>query len=383
VNPDLLQRLRELMTRAPADATAVLPQPERERQSIQQQAAQVGAGTIGAGKLSSSATTAVPEPTLAQRALDSVQAERKKNLARGDRILSHRASPEDYEAEAMGIAGAISPLSAEAESLIPAWHASKSDMPFPKFSREFFSKGAGGDAMGQAVYATNAYPEALEYLKAVSNNRPSYIHTNAGSRVAVPPNVATELRKGGNLDDLLAQQSSHMERVMERASKMKSATGLKVAERDRQHVAELLNALQTAQKEGIANIDRPGTLFQLGLDVDKNAMLNFDKDLLDQSPFVQDVLRQTMDLRPSRNPSQMIAYNALLNRGIREPGVAAKLEDAGLQGGYRSSPMIAHKSTNYAVFNPDRAKILQALGMAGMLTGGGVAASRSPFNKEQ
>ena len=311
------------------------------------------------------------------------------------RLLSGGATEDDMTDMAsdfmLPIAGSVENVAAKAakpsiqaatDALIRTWHASKSDIPFPKFLREYFGKGAGGDRMGPAVYSTTARQESEEYLKSVAANRAAEAVLESGRRVPIPYEIATQLKNQEvPLEDIVSGAQKRLLSLQDLAGKKKGATwsGSKT-EKEMRAQSDLLSTLQGVLSGGVREIKRPGTLYEVGLDVAPEQLLNFDKDLIDQTPFVQDAIKSAMGISPNpRSPKDIVAYRNLLNQGIRTPEVAKRLEDAGIQG-VIARPSVSFpgsKTMNYATFNPDRANILRAMGILGMLTGAGAAGNAS------
>ena len=273
-------------------------------------------------------------------------------------------------------------IKAATDALIRTWHASKSDIPFPKFLREYFGTGSGGDRLGPGVYTTTARQESEEYLKNVAANRAAEAVLKSGRRVPIPYEIATQLKNQEvPLEDIVSGAEKRLLSLQDIASKKKGASwsGSKT-EKDIRAQSDLLSTLQGVLSGGIQEIKRPGTLYEVGLDVSPEQLLNFDKDLIDQTPFVQDAIKSAMGIGPNpRSPKDVVAYRNMLNQGIRTPEVAKRLEDAGIQG-VVARPSVSFpgsRTMNYATFNPDRANILQAMGILGMLTGAGAAGTAS------
>ena len=264
-------------------------------------------------------------------------------------------------------------------ALIQAWHGSKSAVPFEKFGRDFYGKGAGGDRLGRATYGTDRFSETVDYLKSMFKGSPSEIVTQKGSVVPVPIDMASALKAGNSsLEELANKTAANLDAFSQsKPSRYKSIEKSRFERIER--TQELLSNLQRILGEGVGEVRRPGTIYELGLDVDPKTLLNFDKDLIDQTPFVQDAVKSALNIGSSSNPRDLIKYRDMLNRGIRTPAGSQRLEDAGIQGVVGASQMTP-QAKNYAIFNPDRAGILRVMGILGMLTGAGAAgkASQTP-----
>ncbi len=311
------------------------------------------------------------------------------------RMLSGAATEDDMSGMAsdfmLPMAGSLENVAAKAakpsikaatDALIKTWHASKSDIPFTKFLREYFGTGSGGDRLGPAVYTTTARQESEEYLKNVAANRAAEAVLESGRRVPIPYEIATQLKNQEvPLEDIVSGAEKRLLSLQDIASKKKGASwsGSKT-EKDIRAQSDLLSTLQGILSGGIQEIKRPGTLYEVGLDVSPEQLLNFDKDLIDQTPFVQDAIKSAMGIGPNpRSPKDVVAYRNMLNKGLRTPDVAKRLEDAGIQG-VIARPAVSFpgsKTMNYATFNPDRANITRVMGILGMLTGAGAAGNAS------
>ncbi len=326
----------------------------------------------------------VPAKAVRQATLDAGTQQRE---AFG-RMLSGAATQDDMSGIAsdfmLPMAGTIGKAAkpaanAAVDALIKTYHASRSDVPFSKFQREYFGTGAGGNRMGRANYSTDRFSETVDYLKSMFKGLPSEIVTQKGNVVPVPIRMASDLKAG----------NSSVEEISDRVSKYLDHLRSKPASRsqfteDRRlnsigDQRELLSNLQRILGEGVGEVRRPGTIYELGLDVDPKTLLNFDKELIDQTPFVQDAVKSAINIGSSSNPRDVIKYHDLLNRGIRTPEISQRLEDAGIQG-VRGSSQMSPDTKNYAIFNPDRAGIQRVMGILGMLTGAGAAgkASQTP-----
>jgi len=311
------------------------------------------------------------------------------------RMLSGAATEDDMSGMAsdfmLPMAGSLENVAAKAakpsikaatDALIKTWHASKSDIPFTKFLREYFGTGSGGDRLGPAVYTTTARQESEEYLKNVAANRAAEAVLESGRRVPIPYEIATQLKNQEvPLEDIVSGAEKRLLSLQDLAGKKKggSWSGSKT-EKDIRAQSDLLSTLQGVLSGRVQEIKRPGTLYEVGLDVSPDQLLNFDKDLIDQTPFVQDAIKSAMGIGPNpRSPKDVVAYRNMLNQGIRTPDVAKRLEDAGIQG-VIARPSVSFpgsRTMNYATFNPDRANITRAMGILGMLTGAGAAGNAS------
>jgi hypothetical protein len=232
------------------------------------------------------------------------------------------------------------------------------------------------------VYTTTARQESEEYLKNVAANRAAEAVLESGRRVPIPYEIATQLKNQEvPLEDIVSGAEKRLLSLQDIASKKKGASwsGSKT-EKDIRAQSDLLSTLQGMLSGGIQEIKRPGTLYEVGLDVSPEQLLNFDKDLIDQTPFVQDAIKSAMGIGPNpRSPKDVVAYRNMLNKGLRTPEVAKRLEDAGIQG-VIARPAVSFPGSNtmnYATFNPDRANITRVMGILGMLTGAGAAGNAS------
>jgi len=330
----------------------------------------------------------VPAKAVRQATLDAGTQQRE---AFG-RMLSGAATQEDMTDLAsdfmLPMAGSLENVAAKAakpatdavkNALIQAWHGSKSAVPFEKFGRDFYGKGAGGDRLGRATYGTDRFSETLDYLKSMFKGSPSEIVTQKGSVVPVPIDMASALKAGNSsLEELANKTAANLDAFSQsKPSRYKSFEKSRFERIER--TQELLSNLQRILGEGVGEVRRPGTIYELGLDVDPKTLLNFDKDLIDQTPFVQDAVKSALNIGSSSNPRDLIAYRDMLNRGIRTPAGSQRLEDAGIQGVVGASQMTP-QAKNYAIFNPDRVGIQRVMGILGMLTGAGAAgkASQTP-----
>lgn len=298
----------------------------------------------------------------------------------------------------MGMVGSIRNVAAKAakpaaeaakDALIRTWHASKSDVPFPKFLREYFGKGSGGDRLGPAVYSGNLRERGEKYLESVKWASPgdftAKVLLEGGESVPVPYRVATQLKNNElPLQDMVegAQKKLlSLEDIRRGTQTYKSIT-------DADNQAQLLQSLQKILAGKIEGVKRPGTLMELGLDVSPEQLINFDKELVDQSSFVQDAIKSALGIKPNPNSlKDVMAFRELLNRGIStkqlDPTQTVKrLEDAGIQGvmARPTNSLPGEGAIDYAVFNPDRVNILRNLGILGMLTGAGAAGKASQTN---
>lgn len=308
------------------------------------------------------------------------------------RMLSGAATQDDMTDMAsdfmLPMAGSVENVAAKAakpatdavkNALIQAYHGSKSLVPFEKFSRDFYGKGAAGDKMGRAVYSTDRFGETVDYLKFLLKGAPSEIVTQKGAVVPVPIQMASDLKAGnssvGELSDRVSKYLDYLRSKPAGRSQFTESKRLNSIGDQR----ELLSNLQQILGEGVGEIRRPGTIYELGLDVDPAKLLNFDKELIDQTPFVQDAVKSAINVKSSSSPRDVIKYHDLLNRGIRTPEISQRLEDAGIHG-VRGSSTMSPNTKNYAIFNPDRVGISRVMGILGMLTGAGAAgkASQAP-----
>jgi hypothetical protein len=275
-------------------------------------------------------------------------------------------------------AKAASELGSELANRIPnLWHGTAAG-PFPKFLREFFGGGSGGNRLGLAGYGTTErMPEGLEYLKAQTGGAPSSLLTNRGNVIDISPELATQMRAGEQTVEGYIDALKNTIARNEEIARGDSPFRKKAISRTEEARSKLYDML-TARDEGVAEIRRPGTLIEFTADVDPQRLLQYDKDLIDQTPFVQEAMRSVLGIRGSispRRPDQMMDFSRFLRKSLPEAKGTAKLESAGIQGVAAQSSSSLNKPMNYAIFDPDRLSILRTLGMAGLL-GGGAAASR-------
>ena len=271
-------------------------------------------------------------------------------------------------------------------ALIQTWHASKSDVPFPKFMREYFGKGSGGNRLGPGVYSGNLRERAEKYLESVKWASPgdfaAKVLLEGGESVPVPYTVATQLK---NNELPLQEMLENAQKKLLSLEDVRRGTQTYKSITDATNQAGLLMSLEKILAGKIEGVKRPGTLMKLGLDVSPERLINFDKELVDQSSFVQDAIKSALGIKPNPNsPKDVMAFRELLNRGISTKQLdptqtVARLEDAGIQGvmARPSNSLPGEGAIDYAVFNPDRANILRAMGILGMLTGAGAVAGKS------
>ena len=292
-----------------------------------------------------------------------------------------QADLEGYALDAMvpmgSVAGTMRKVGAAAakptmDAVIQAYHASRSQNPFDKFSRDFYGKGSGGNRLGMGVYGTDQMKEGIEYLKSLFRGQPSEVVTQQGNVVPVPIDVATALKAGDGSVDELANKTSKMLDYLRGKPSSRTPSVEKKRFASIENAQGLLTSLDRILSEGVDQVRRPGTLYEVGLDVDKGKLLNFDRELIDQTPFVQNAVKSAINIGSSSNPYDVIKYHELLNRGIRTPEVSRRLEDAGIHGVQASSSMMP-QTKNYSIFNPDRVGIKRVMGILGMLTGAGAA----------
>lgn len=270
----------------------------------------------------------------------------------------------------MGVAGATRKVATAAADRIPKlFHGTNYD-PFFKFLREKMGKGL--NKLGVAGYGTDDIDEGFDYLRTLTDGRPSHIITNRGNQLQVPRETATFLRSGDlQLEEAIAKQQKGLAAAEQKLQKYKSPKLVQRLREDTENQRSNLYNLLTAADEGIAEIRRPGSLLELGVDADPQKLLNFDKDLIDQTPFVQDAVLDALKLKGPVSPNnreQLFGFNNMLNSTIRTREGSRALEDAGVQGVIARSSM-RPGAKNYAIFDPDRIAVLRALGVLGMLTG--------------
>lgn len=291
------------------------------------------------------------------------------------------ASEGDALGTGLGLAGAIpiagtlgrgaGKLAKPIVERIPTLYHGTASAPFTKFLRE--KMGAGLNRLGVGGYGTEAIREGLDYIKNRLPTGRSEIVTNKGNTLDVPIETATILRSGDmSLEESIASQ----QRVIDYYQNLGKRIGVsRPSPRSLGKIEDakaLLYDLLTARDEGIAEIRRPGSLLELGIDADPTKLLNYDKDMIDQTPFVQDALMDALGLKGPVNPrnkDQMFGFNNLLNSKLRTREGSKALEDAGIQGVVGASNMTP-ETKNYAIFDPDRISVLRNLGLLGMLTGG-------------
>jgi len=275
---------------------------------------------------------------------------------------------------------------------IPTLYHGTNAEPFFKFLRE--KMGGGLNKLGVAGYGTDAMREGIDYIKTKLPQAQSQIITGRGTSLDVPMETATFLRSGElSLEDAIAKRQKYLKTQEDRMAKFKNPQRHGRLREDIENNRAILYNLLTAADEGIANINRPGSLLELGVDADPRKLLKYDEDLFDQSQYVQDALRDALKLEGPIVPrstggrvtmdelQQQTKFNNLLNSRLRTREGSKMLEDAGIQGVTAASSMrIGTK--NYAIFDPDRIAVLRALGLLGLLTGGARGAA-SPSQEQE
>jgi hypothetical protein len=293
----------------------------------------------------------------------------------------------------MGVAGSIRSVAGKAAERIPTLYHGTGAEPFFKFLRE--KMGKGFNKLGVGGYGSNKQEEAIDYLRQGTVGTPSLIVTGKGNEIEVPKDIATFLRSGKqSLEDMIAERTRYIESEQNRINKYKRP---KLAVRPQEKLdmeRKTLFNLLTAADEGIADIRRPGSLLELGVDADPSRMLRYDKDLFEQPQYVQDALRDALKLEGPIVPrstggrvtmdelQQQTKFNNLLNSRLRTREGTKMLEDAGIQGVIAKSSSRWPNATNYSIFDPDRIAVLRALGLLGLLTGGARGAA-SPSQEQE
>lgn len=309
------------------------------------------------------------------------------------------ASEGDALGTGLGLAGAIpiagtlgrgaGKLAKPIVGRIPTLYHGTGAEPFSKFLREKMGKGL--NKLGVAGYGTTSLGEAVNYIKSKlpPNFGQSYIVTSKGNKVDVPMDMASYLRAGKtSLEDAIQAQQKLVatkEELVRKAfdtAHMRKTKNLQMKRLEEMNESrDLLYNLLTASDEGVAHIERPGTILELGIDADPSKLLDYEKELYEQTPFVQQAVMDALGLKGpviardlNRSPSfegaqQLMKYNNLLNSRIRTAEGSKLLEDAGIQG-LRAVGSQDPRVRNYAIFDPDRISVLRNLGLLGMLTGG-------------
>lgn len=290
---------------------------------------------------------------------------------------------------AADVSSPVGMVAGATRKVIPTLYHGTNAEPFSKFLREKMGKGL--NKLGVAGYGTTSLGEAVNYIKSKlpPNFGQSYIVTSKGNKVDVPMDMASYLRAGEtSLEDAIQTQQKRVaanEELVKRA--FDTAHLRKNQNVQMKHLGEmnksrdLLYNLLTASDEGIAHIERPGTILELGIDADPSKLLDYEKELYEQTPFVQQAVMDALGLKGpviardlNRSPSfegaqQLMRYNNLLNSRIRTAEGSKLLEDAGIQG-VRATGSQDPRVRNYAIFDPDRIAVLRNFGLLGMLTGG-------------
>jgi hypothetical protein len=338
-------------------------------------------------------------PTMAaQRAripqdLEELNAPRRPRMMTQDELVDMAM---DVSSPMGMVAGATRKVAAPvARSLverIPTLYHGTNAEPFFKFLRE--KMGGGLNKLGVAGYGTDQMDEGFDYLRTKTQNAPSHIITGKGNQLEVPARTATFLRSGDlSLEDAISKLQKHIKRQEDTMAGFKKPERHRRLREDIENSRSTLYNLLTAVDEGIADINRPGSLLELGADVDPQKLLSYDEDLFDQSQYVQDALRDALKLEGPIVPrstggrvtmdelQQQTKFNNLLNSRLRTREGSKMLEDAGIQGVTAGSSM-RMGTKNYAIFDPDRIAVLRALGLLGLLTGGARGAA-SPSQEQE
>lgn len=258
------------------------------------------------------------------------------------------------------LAGTIENVGAKAAKKgIQAWHGSSSGLDLGAFSRKFFGKGQGESKHGMGLYTSEGRHVAEKYA-----DKP----TPTGKKGLYRVEIDADPEDFMDLDRKLGDQPRVFERVRQVAAQPVDITTL-----SRKKLQEILQRVDregiwtdaASRREGL----KPPTLEEL-----RRAAVEMDvPNYLAHKVYPEDhgsyVLRR---LEATYGPK----------------GASKVLEDAGLAGTRYVDPQDQidnigkAAASNYAVFNPDRVKILEALGLAGIF-GGGYKAMQLAAPKER
>jgi hypothetical protein len=128
-------------------------------------------------------------------------------------------------------------------------------------------------------------------------------------------------------------------------------------------------------------------MYQVNIGADPEHFLDWDKPLSEQHPKVQDALDRSGIARQENQPYiKGSDVHSFLSQGERDPAAAAqRLKDLGIPGiryldqGSRGAGQGTH---NYVVFDAKTIDILRKYGLAGLIAGGGAAATQRQSNAQ-
>jgi hypothetical protein len=222
---------------------------------------------------------------------------------------------------------------ARATKGIRAYHGSPHE--FERFDLSKIGTGEGAQTYGHGLYFAESEPVA-NFYRAKLAPRPEVLV--GGEPVAATPSTPAALFGPKQADQTIAARIAnkmHQQETIGRPIPLEDALAHIEAELDQgvrraaaQNTPELWQslmdqriALQRFREQGVS-LTRPGHMYEVNLDVDPEHLLDWDKRVTAQTPYVQGAIRRAepdLDLEPWARGEEI--HDVLGAQGLREAGI--------------------------------------------------------------
>jgi hypothetical protein len=279
-----------------------------------------------------------------------------------------------------------------------AYHGSPHD--FSAFDTSKIGTGEGAQAYGHGLYFAENEGVARGYRDALTQDRgvDRYWTDNTGKRVdldaysgGIGPqaDAVGMLRQSGSVDEAIQLAKQYGPNAFIGGQKQMDS---------------VLSGLQKFKDAGLTQTVDRGHMYEVNIAADPAHFLDWDKPMHEQSPYVQERLSKILGYDVSQAPTSPFTgkpltgpfnpgaawQNVVNEHGLIREGAAVRasqtLQDAGIPGiryldaGSRGA---GTGTSNHVVFDASTIDILRKYGIAGLLAGGGAAATAGQSQPQQ
>ena len=240
---------------------------------------------------------------------------------------------------------------------IVAYHGSPHS--FDQFDTSKIGTGEGAQAYGHGLYFAGNEGVAQTYKFA---NQPAYMNTATAN---VAQDAYQQAVKSGATDPLAAARNSLWEQ--------RNATDDPIA---RRRIDDAYNNIEQLTQPGGA-----GHMYQVNIGADPDSMLQWDQTVGQHPPALRDKL---LDMGYGDTDRGADVYSHMARGPNGDVGASQRLQDAGIPGiSYldAGSRGVGTGTKNHVVFDANTIDILRKYGIAGLIAGGGAAATQRQGNQ--
>jgi len=272
--------------------------------------------------------------------------------------------------------------------LIEAWHGSPV-RGTEKFLKEFIGSGEGNAAYGVGHYSAENPSVADWYRKMLTAANRQFRFTKEGKDLTqadilkeyfAPGNIVSSY--GGGKDKVLQFVQDPQRGWAVQVQAVDNAGNPIPYEPPRVHSTDpqFKDLRQFAEQAGWKQED-PGALYKVGIDADRSKMLDWQSEISQQHPLIQEVAD---GLGVRQNSPGFFVYDRLsqlsdgtgqMSRDVGAAKAAEVLDRAGVPGvkyfdfASRNPTVDGKRLRNFVTFDPERVKILEMLGLGGLAAG--------------